>query len=95
MITDRARLLGGLGILLLVTGCAAQDLPLQRVDNWGEANRQTFAAQIVDPAPEYDTLVPITRGDHAVAAADRYRTGTVKEPKSERVSNASGSGSTR
>ena len=95
MITDRIALPAALGTLLLLGGCAVQNPSLQRVDSWGEANRQTFAAQIVDPAPVYDTLVPETSGDHAARAVDRYRTGTVKEPKTERVSSGSGSGSGR
>lgn len=37
----------------------------------GEAVRQTFAAQVIDPAPHYDTEL-VTSGQNAAAAQDRY-----------------------
>lgn len=49
-------------------------------DNWGEAFRQTLAAQIIDPNPQYDTAVPKTSGEQAAAAVQRYRTDKVKRP---------------
>ena len=48
---------------------------------FGEANRQTMMAQVVDPEPEYDTLVPPTSAEHAGQAVDRYRKGAVKQPE--------------
>lgn len=51
---------------------------------WGEANRQTFAAQVIDPDPQYDDPIPATTAEHAVDAIDRYRADRVKQP--ERVS---------
>ena len=62
-------------------------------DNFGEANRQTFAAQIVDPNPVYTTLVPETHAEHAGQAVERYRLDKVKKPDRQRTSNTStGSG---
>jgi hypothetical protein len=61
-------------------------------DNWGEANRQTMAAQIIDPAPQYDTANPATSGDHAADAVDRYNKGEVKRPDKVRTTTV-GSGS--
>jgi len=56
--------------------------------SFGEANRQTMMAQVVDPDPEYDTINPPTSGARAGMAGERYRTDKVKKP--ERVkSNAS------
>jgi hypothetical protein len=49
-------------------------------DNFGEANRQTLAAQVVDPAPVYDTAVPETHAEHAAQAVERYRMDKVKLP---------------
>jgi len=47
-----------LGAVLLLGGCATQPngYPyLGGADNWGEANKQTLAAQVIDPMPVYDT----------------------------------------
>lgn len=49
-------------------------------DNFGEANRVTMAAQVVDPAPVYETTVPETYAEHAGQAAERYRMDKVKRP---------------
>jgi hypothetical protein len=59
-----------------------------RIDahEFGEANRQTYAAMIIDPDPQYSTPLP-TSAEHAAAAIDRYRKGTVKQP--ERASSTS------
>lgn len=56
-------------------------------DNFGEANRQTFAAQVIDPAPQYDTLVPETSAEHAGQAIERYRKDQVKQPDKVRTSD--------
>ena len=54
---------------------------------FGEANRQTMAAQVVDPDPQYEYLDPATSGEHAAQAVERYRKGAVIRP--ERVSSTS------
>ena len=51
---------------------------------FGEANRATFAAMVVNPDPQYDTPIPATSAQHAAAAIERYRNDEVKQP--ERVS---------
>lgn len=56
-------------------------------DNFGEANRVTMAAQVVDPSPEYDTGTPESSGEHAAQAAERYRTDKVKKPDKVRTSD--------
>lgn len=75
-----------------VSGCATPDTPpyMGGKDNFGEANRQTMMAQVIDPAPQYDTAVPDSSADHAADAIERYRTDKVKKP--ERVQTSSGIG---
>ncbi|MDH7637327.1 hypothetical protein [Sphingomonas oryzagri] len=55
-------------------------------DNFGEANRMTMDAQIIDPAPLYSTLVPESSGEHAAQAIERFRTDTVKKPVAVKAS---------
>lgn len=61
-------------------------------DNFGEANRETMAAQIIDPDPSYADVVPPTSGEHAGKAVERYRTDKVKKPERQRTSNTSTGG---
>ena len=83
-------------LILGAAGCTTPgDLKPGQADNWGEANRQTFAAQIINPAPEYDTAVPPSSGEHAAQAIERYRTDKIKQPLHQSLStvgNKSGSG---
>ena len=69
--------------LSLVAGCTTSSSMHFGADaeGWGEANRQTMAAQIIDPAPHYDHAVPETSGEHVEKAIERYRTDTVKQPE--------------
>lgn len=59
---------------------------------FGEASRQTFAAQIIDPAPRYDTPDPVTSGQQAAAAIERYNTDQVKKPERITTSRSSTGG---
>lgn len=78
--------------LALLAGCATDGATAFGEDStWGEANRQTFAAQVIDPAPQYDTAAPQGSGKQAADAIERYRTGTVKKP--ERIETSKGTGS--
>jgi hypothetical protein len=58
-------------------------------DNFGEANRETMAAQIVDPNPVYADAVPASSAGRAGHAVERYRTDKVKKPERLRTSNSS------
>jgi hypothetical protein len=58
-------------------------------DNFGEANRETMAAQIIDPNPVYADAVPASSAAHAGHAVERYRTDKVKKPERQRTSNTS------
>ena len=67
---------------LAATACTNNDgrFDLTQGDpSWGEANRATMAAQVVDPSPEYENPIPPTSASNAVRAADAYREGTVEE----------------
>ena len=72
---------------LLLAGCAADhSLESGYIDpaDFGEANRQTYAAMIIDPDPQYEEPLA-TSAEHAADAVERYREGEVKQP--ERVSS--------
>ncbi|MBX7459002.1 hypothetical protein K3152_12150 [Qipengyuania sp. 1NDH17] len=65
-----------------VSACMNNDgrLDLTQADpSWGEANRATMAAQVVNPSPEYENPIPPTSASNAVRAADAYRAGEVEE----------------
>lgn len=81
------------GLAALAGGCAGDETALRSTPaQFGEATRQTLAAQIVDPDPVYDTVVPPTSGDHANQAVERYRTDKIKQPKREVSTSAAGGG---
>jgi len=90
MPSDRPRRILLVGLAGCLAGCASAGgggLQLGKADNFGEAYRQTLAAQIINPAPEYDNQVAVSSGAHAAAALERYRTDTVKQPARQTLSN--------
>jgi type IV pilus biogenesis protein CpaD/CtpE len=70
--------------LLSLAACVEQDLKsmpyMGGPDNFGEANKQTMAAQVIDPSPVYLNPVPVSSGEHAAQAVERYREDKVKQP---------------
>jgi hypothetical protein len=68
-----------------LAACTANDTTL------GGAARQNYAAQIVNPDPEYDAEQTLA-GEPAAAAVERYRTGKVKQPVGVRTTTKSGGG---
>jgi hypothetical protein len=83
-----------LGASLALTGCAQTHTgSLEVIDpaDFGEANRQTYAAMVVDPDPQYDEPMA-TSAEHAADAVDRYREGEVKQPERIRSTESGGSG---
>ncbi|QUL38122.1 hypothetical protein [Erythrobacter sp. JK5] len=76
----------GAALLVGLSGCATADKELLGFQDptWGDANRATMAAQVINPNPEYDTRIPETTATNAVRAIDRYRDGQVEQP--DRVS---------
>lgn len=69
-------------LALALSACATVDKEAfgYQDPSWGEANRATMAAQVINPNPEYETLVPETSAVNAVNAIDRYRDGRVEQP---------------
>lgn len=95
MNTDRAKRALGLALLPLAAGCSSiPSIYEQPGDStFGEANRQTFMAQVVNPDPVYAEPMT-TSGDHAADAIERYRNDAVKEPETIRATEGmSGGGS--
>lgn len=81
---------------LALAGCANQYSPSLGLAGYidpadfGEANRQTYAAMVIDPDPQYDAPLA-TSAEHAADAVERYRQDEVKQPVTVR-STGSGSG---
>lgn len=91
--TSDLRRAGAIALILALAGCETT-YPGPPASKFGDANRMTNMAQVVDPAPQYDTLNPPTSGEHAGKAAERYRQGAVKQPEAQSAgSSGSGSGS--
>lgn len=88
MTSNRIRIAMVLGLAAGVAGCTSSGgLKLGREDNWGEAYRQTLAAQIINPAPEYDMALAASSGAKAAQAIERYRTDKVKQPAKQSISD--------
>ena len=96
---ERVRILRGASLIaaavLLIAAKPSGKPYMGGPDNWGEANRQTMAAQVIDPAPVYDTAVPETHAEHAGQAVERYRTDRVKLPDRVKTTDAGVAETTR
>jgi hypothetical protein len=94
MNSDRARRIACLALLPFAAGCASVPSLYEEPDDakFGEANRQTMMAQVIDPDPVYEEPM-VGSGEHAASAVERYRTGTVKEPESVSTTTGTGGGS--
>ena len=77
--TTKLRLIALAAVLPALAACT-HNYPGPPASNFGDANRMTMAAQVIDPDPQYDTLNPPTSGEHAGQAAERYRKDAVKRP---------------
>lgn len=81
MASDRIRMIALGCLATCLAGCASNgQIGIARQDNFGEAYRQTLAAQVINPAPEYDTPFTASNGDVIAQAIERYRTGKVIKP---------------
>lgn len=94
MASDRRRMIA-LGCLAVgLAGCTTSDQTgLAKKDNFGEAYRQTLAAQVIDPAPEYDTPQAPVSGDTMAQAVERQRTGKTKQPDRQTIGDIGKPGS--
>lgn len=83
------------GLAATMASCTHADREFVGVQDpgFGDANRATFAAMVINPDPKYDNPIPPTSAEHAAQAIDRYRNDRVKQP--ERIDTtevSSGSG---
>ncbi|WP_241255119.1 hypothetical protein [Altererythrobacter sp. BO-6] len=88
--SSKSKLIAAISLGLMASACStAEGLEFvgQQDPGFGEANRTTFAAMVVNPDPQYDAPM-ITSAAKAAAAIERYRTDQVKQP--ERVSTTEG-----
>lgn len=59
----------------------------------GENVKRNMAMHVINPDPQYSGVsMEGSSGDHAAAATERYRKGTVKEPQTIRTTSAIGGG---
>jgi hypothetical protein len=90
MTIDR-RFLAALAALPLLAGCEHGIAKSADAAGFGEANRQTMMAQVVDPDPQYDKPLE-TSAEHAAQATDRYHKDKVKKPERVKSTAATGGG---
>lgn len=82
MITKRMCAVSAVATGLILSGCAETSLYERPGDaKFGDANRQTMMAQVINPDPVYDTDM-VANGQVAAGAVERYRTGNVEQPDS-------------
>ena len=95
MSSDRRTMKLGVSLTLCLAGCATPGgTGGMGQSSFGEASRQTFAAQVVNPAPEYDEPYAEGSGAKVAAAVERYRTDKVKRPTGQSVTGL-GQGSSK
>lgn len=94
----KLKLVTALALGTALGGCATvadQEFLGYQDPGFGEANRATYAAMVVNPDPQYDTPIPLTSAEHAAQAIERYRTDAVKVPErqttTQSVSGGTGS----
>lgn len=91
---SRIKLVAALAAATALSGCvsvADQEFLGYQDPGFGEANRMTFAAMVVNPDPEYDTPIPATSAEHAAQAIERYRNDAVKVPERQSTTQTVGS----
>ena len=78
------RIIACAAVAITVAACTPNDIGL------GNAARANYAAQIVEPDPNYQSA-QVTNGAQAAAAQDRYRKGTIKKPVGVKTTSTGGS----
>ena len=93
---DRPRWIGAIALggtaVLLLSGCETGMNTPPGAASFGEPNRQTMMAQVIDPDPQYDAAAT-SSAEHAAQAVTRYRTDKVKQPVKTSTTQVSGGGS--
>lgn len=90
---DRKHVLALGAAAVVLGGCATDPKTGEFVQyELGESVKQTMMAQVINPDPEYDTLVPESSGEQASDAIERYRNDAVKEPEGQEITVGSGGG---
>ncbi|MFM5949602.1 MAG: hypothetical protein ACKOPM_10300 [Novosphingobium sp.] len=81
-----------LGLVLVLGGCEhSMGDKTAAAAKFGDANRMTMAAQVVNPDPQYDQ--PMTgSAESAAKAVERWRTDRVKKPEKVRSTQVQGGG---
>jgi Ni,Fe-hydrogenase III small subunit len=81
------RIIAIAAVTLAVSACTPNDIGL------GDAAKANYAAQIVEPDPQYADVM-VANGAQTAAAQDRYRKSNVKKPVGVKTTTGgSGSGS--
>lgn len=83
-----------LAAVTMLSGCLSvedRELAGYQDPGFGSANRATYAAQVVNPAPVYDAPMEGSAA-RAVNAIDAYRAGEVEEPDTISTTNGTGIG---
>lgn len=76
--------------LATLSGCEHYQASSEPASTFGEANRQTMMAQVVNPDPDYEFQTPDTSAQHAAQAVERYRKDAVKQPENIKSTELSG-----
>ncbi len=82
--TTKLKLASSAVLAMALVGCdtvADKEFTGYQDPGFGEANRATYAAMVVNPDPQYDTPIPATSAEHAAQAIERYRNDEVKKPE--------------
>lgn len=90
--STKAKLFAASVSAFAVSACATNPMVDQPGDSvYGEANRQTMMAQVINPDPIYvDPMT--TSGEHAADAIERYRNNEVPDPAAESTTSGSSGG---
>lgn len=89
---DRKRLLLAIVGTALLGGCTVDPRTGELVKpqpELGEASRQTFMAQVIDPDPHYPAPA-LSSGVQAARAIEAYREGKVEQPKAPSATVSAG-----
>lgn len=84
--TCKRNIIAAASLALMAAGCSPNDISM------GTSVRNNNEAQIVEPDPKY-AEAQVADGSQTAGAQQRYRTGTVKKPKSVKTNSGGTSSS--